>query len=202
MNIEVVFKIAAAIITSIGGSAFIIVALSSWLGKVWASRILEKDKLKYSSELEAIKSELQRESEKQKITFSLYFEGQFKLYNDLWLALSELKNEVDKLWEFANRTNLKAFIRAVQKAKKQIRNSAILIEKEHYEKILESLSSFESYRFGKEKLVNTRAIDDIEDYGVNQIIERNREARNQITEFTEFMLEEMRNQISGNRQSS
>ena len=98
MNIDDIFKISGAIIASVGGSALLIAGFSTWLGKVWAKRILEKDKLKYTSELEAIKSELQRESERQKVTFSLYFEGQFKLYNKLWIALSELQNEVDKLW--------------------------------------------------------------------------------------------------------
>ncbi|WP_024593464.1 MULTISPECIES: hypothetical protein [unclassified Pseudoalteromonas] len=197
MSIDDIFKISGAIIASVGGSALLIAGFSTWLGKVWANRILEKDKLKYTSELEAIKSELQRESERQKVTFSLYFEGQFKLYNELWIALSELQNEVDKLWESASNENLKSFIKAVQKAKKQIRNSAILIEKTHYEKILQNLNSFENYKFGKERLIVSRNISNLASYEIDEIVRQNQQFRTEITEFTQFMLEHMRNQIKG-----
>ena len=44
MNWEEVFRISTAVLTSLGGGAVIIFAFSSWLGKVWAVRILEKEK--------------------------------------------------------------------------------------------------------------------------------------------------------------
>jgi len=198
MNSEEIFKIAGAILTSVGGAAIIMMALSSWLGKVWANRILEKDKLKYISELENIKVKLQSESVKQQLVFSLYFEGQFKIYNDLWLALSELESEVDKLWESATTANLRSFIRSVQKAKKQIRNSALLIEKEHYDQIMENLKAFEEYRVGKESLISLRNLDSINDGEINALIENNRQRREQILSFTNTMLEKMRIQIGGN----
>ena len=200
MNPEEIFKIAGAILTSVGGAAIIMMALSSWLGKVWANRILEKDKLKYTSELENIKVKLQSESVKQQLVFSLYFEGQFKIYNDLWLALSELESEVDKLWESATTANLRSFIRSVQKAKKQIRNSALLIEKEHYDQIMENLKAFEEYRVGKESLISLRNLDSINDGEINALIENNRQRREQISSFTNTMLEKMRIQIGGNAQ--
>ncbi len=200
MNYDEIFKIAGAILTSVGGAAIIMMALSSWLGKVWASRILEKDKLKYTSELEKIKVKLQSESEKQQLVFSLYFEGQFKIYNDLWLALSELESEVDKLWESATTANLRSFIRSVQKAKKQIRNSALLIEKEHYDQIMENLKAFEEYKVGKERLINCRNLDSINDREINELIEKNRQRQKQISSFTNTMLEKMRIQIGGNAQ--
>lgn len=200
MNYDEVFKIAAAILTSVGGAAVIIMALSSWLGKVWANRILEKDKLKYTSELEKIKVKLQNESEKRQLVFSLYFEGQFKLYNDLWLALSELENEVDKLWESATTANLRSFIRSVQKAKKQIRNSALLIEKEHYDQIMENLKAFEEYQVGKQRLISLRNLNSIDVWEINNLIEQNRQRREQISTFTNNMLEIMRIQIGGNAQ--
>ena len=197
MNPEEIFKIAGAILTSVGGAAIIMMALSSWLGKVWANRILEKDKLKYTSELENIKVKLQSESVKQQLVFSLYFEGQFKIYNDLWLALSELESEVDKLWESATTANLRSFIRSVQKAKKQIRNSALLIEKEHYDQIMENLKAFEEYRVGKKSLISLRNLDSINDGEINALIENNRQRREQISSFTNTMLEKMRIQIGG-----
>jgi len=84
MKILEVFSIAGATLGSVGGAALIIVALSTWLGKVWASRILEKDRLKYESELEQIKNRLNSKRDRSQFVFSLYFEGQFKIYNDLW----------------------------------------------------------------------------------------------------------------------
>jgi len=48
MDITEIFKITGAILSSIIGSTVIIIGLSSWLGKVWANRVLEQDKLKYA----------------------------------------------------------------------------------------------------------------------------------------------------------
>lgn len=54
-----IFGIAAAIIASIGGAGAIIIAVSSWLGKVWANRILENQKKEHQREIESFKSQLQ-----------------------------------------------------------------------------------------------------------------------------------------------
>jgi hypothetical protein len=45
------YKVAFAIISSVVGTSVFIVGLSSWLGKVWAKRILQQYKLKYGSEM-------------------------------------------------------------------------------------------------------------------------------------------------------
>jgi len=44
---EEIFQIALAIITSLGGSALLVLVFSSWPGKIWAVRILEKERAKY-----------------------------------------------------------------------------------------------------------------------------------------------------------
>lgn len=203
MSIDEIFKISSAILGSVGGAAVIIFALSSWLGKVWANRILEKDRLKYSTELERIKNQLHSEAEKQQFVFSLYFEGQFKLYNDLWVSLSELQNEVEKLWAEASTRNLRTFVSALSKAKQQIRNSALLIDQNHYKEIMDVIDSLENYHVGKEKLINTRRnIENVSQGEIHEIIERNRHNRERINTFVEHMLDEMRGQISGKRNIS
>ena len=53
-----IFEIAFAILASVGVSTGIIFALSSWLGKVRANRILESDRAKFQKEIESLKSEL------------------------------------------------------------------------------------------------------------------------------------------------
>lgn len=58
MEWEAVFKFITASIVSIGAGGAIIFALSSWLGKVWANRILNEERYKLWSELEKTKREL------------------------------------------------------------------------------------------------------------------------------------------------
>ena len=50
---KIIFEIAAAIMASVGASGVIIYGLSNWLGKVWANRLLEHDKLVTAKEIES-----------------------------------------------------------------------------------------------------------------------------------------------------
>ena len=130
MDWNEIFKIVTAGIASIGSASLIIIGLSTWLGKVWANRILETDKLKYQSELEKLKKEYELRNEQHKLMYNLYSQGQFTLYNELWIKLIELQENVDKLWEEASVMNLKAFVNALLNVKKAILKSALLLEKE------------------------------------------------------------------------
>ena len=47
MNVTDVLKVAIAVIGSLGGGGVLVLALSSYLGKIWATRILESDRAKY-----------------------------------------------------------------------------------------------------------------------------------------------------------
>lgn len=58
MNWEDVFKFITAAVASVGVAGAVIFALSSWLGKVWATRILDREKSTLNKELEATKREL------------------------------------------------------------------------------------------------------------------------------------------------
>jgi len=60
MTLADVWAVAGAVITSLGGGALLMFALSSWLGKVWAKRILESDRAKYATDIERVKSDLER----------------------------------------------------------------------------------------------------------------------------------------------
>ncbi|WP_207062515.1 hypothetical protein [Motiliproteus sp. SC1-56] len=64
MNWDDVFKFITAAIASVGVAGAVIFALSSWLGKVWASRILDREKNCLNKELEATKRELDVYKEK------------------------------------------------------------------------------------------------------------------------------------------
>lgn len=47
-----IFKIALTILGSVGTAGAIIFGLSNWLGKVWASRLIESNKAKVTADLE------------------------------------------------------------------------------------------------------------------------------------------------------
>ena len=53
------FKIVVAMITSVGAGGAIVFALSTWLGKIWAQRILASENHQLTSALEKTKSELE-----------------------------------------------------------------------------------------------------------------------------------------------
>ena len=53
MTWEDAFRLSTAVLASLGGGAAVILGFSSWLGKIWASRILNKEK----HELEKLKNE-------------------------------------------------------------------------------------------------------------------------------------------------
>ncbi|HMO86812.1 MAG TPA: hypothetical protein PKC18_18025, partial [Lacipirellulaceae bacterium] len=53
------WSLAGAILLSLGGGGAIVIVLSSWLGKVWATRIAESEKARFAKDLEGYKSELQ-----------------------------------------------------------------------------------------------------------------------------------------------
>ena len=67
MSLKDIFEIAQAIIFSLGGGSLIVFSLSSWLGKVWAVRILAEEKAKQVKDLEEFKKELQNSTEKYKV---------------------------------------------------------------------------------------------------------------------------------------
>ncbi len=62
-----IWSISAAVLTSIGGGGVLVLFMSSWLGKVWANRILEGDKAKYQKEFAELKAELDRRLHAQNV---------------------------------------------------------------------------------------------------------------------------------------
>ncbi|RJQ72306.1 MAG: hypothetical protein C4519_18645 [Desulfobacteraceae bacterium] len=57
MAFDDIIKISTLIISTFGGGAVIIIALSSWLTNLWAKRILQSEKAKIDSQLEGIRHE-------------------------------------------------------------------------------------------------------------------------------------------------
>ena len=60
MSTSSIYEVALAVIGSVGGASLIILALSTWLGKVWANRLMQNEVSKHSEKLESLKSELKK----------------------------------------------------------------------------------------------------------------------------------------------
>jgi hypothetical protein len=87
-------KIIATALASIGGGGFLVMAMSSWLGKVWAQRLMQKDIAKHESDLEALKSRLegvnkkiQSELDKTVFVHRIQFETEFKALSEIWAKI-------------------------------------------------------------------------------------------------------------------
>jgi hypothetical protein len=52
------FEIAQAVLLSLGGGGLIVFGLSSYIGKIWAQRILQKEKTEHDKEITKFKNEL------------------------------------------------------------------------------------------------------------------------------------------------
>ena len=61
-----VWSLAGAILVALGGGGAIVVVLSSWLGKVWATRIADAERARFTKDLEGYKSELQQLAEERR----------------------------------------------------------------------------------------------------------------------------------------
>ncbi len=86
MQAEDIINISNSILISLGGGAFIIFALSSWLGKVWANRLMTKERNEYAIELAKLRSELAKDSEKElsgiKANIDIFKEKHLKGHTD------------------------------------------------------------------------------------------------------------------------
>ncbi len=81
------FQVAFAVLASLGGGGLLVLALSSWLGKVWANRILESDRRRYSEQLERVHGQL----EKAVHVHRVQFETEFNALSEIWAKLSAVR---------------------------------------------------------------------------------------------------------------
>jgi hypothetical protein len=86
-----VLKWVGTVLFSVGGGGLIVLALSSWLGKVWANRLMEQDRAKYATGLEGLKAKyeeghrrLQAELDKTIFGHQLKTQTEFNALMELW----------------------------------------------------------------------------------------------------------------------
>ncbi len=72
MDISKIFEFISPLLAGVGGASIIILGLFSWLGKVWATRLMDKERLENQKKFEEIKREntIELEEIKSKINSS------------------------------------------------------------------------------------------------------------------------------------
>lgn len=85
-----VLKIVSGVIAALGGGGFIVAGLSSWLGKVWANRLMAEEKAKYEKELERLAKQLERKNYVSKVRF----DAEFAIYRELSFAADNMVRKI------------------------------------------------------------------------------------------------------------
>ncbi|MCH7373902.1 hypothetical protein MM182_00635 [Aeromonas sp. MR19] len=86
-----IFEISLAIIASLGGSALLLATFSSWLGNIWAKRMLQNERAKNESVLEELKKELDVLKHKE---LTRHFD-KLAIYKDVVHLISEILRELE-----------------------------------------------------------------------------------------------------------
>ena len=204
-------KLVTAFVVSIGGAGVVILALAKWFGDFLSHRLLDSYNNKHRKELEELKgkyaNELEKtknELEKAKLQFVRYSEKQFELYNDLWKVLLYTKQQADMLWQKADPAQIPAFSEQIRLTRRAVDDNLLLIEDEHYNKLVLLIEQFEQFQFGKQKLIDIRA--QMENGDVVQLItkdetqstiRKNKKTKDKYDELIMDIGKSFRNQIKG-----
>jgi len=152
------FSVVSSVILSLGGASVLIYGLSRWLGQVWAQRIINAEQARHSKELEVYKTQLQV----AQATLGRYYEHQFESYSCLWESLYKAKIAGDKLMNVASQENLLAFSDRVAELETAILANMLLLEEDHYQRLLGLIGTFQAFEFGKTTLIQLRRGDHID----------------------------------------
>ena len=201
-------NLVTAFVISIGGSSVVVLALAKWFGDFSAKRLLNsynnkhekeltKIKNKYLLELEQVKTDL----EKAKSQFLRYSEKQFDLYNDLWRVLLYTKQQADMLWERADPKQIPSFSEQIHLTRNAINDNLLLIEEEHYDKLIFLISQFEQFQFGKQKLIEIKGQRNF-DFGISDAdtklaIKQNKDTKDNYDKIILDIGKSFRSQIKG-----
>lgn len=198
------------ILTSIFGSAVIIGFLQnllinslSQIHKNNNEKVLEEIRTINQENLRNLEHKYQKQIEDHKITLNNYVrysDEQFKLYNEFWSSLTDLKQKADDLWKHADNQNLIAFAKQLRETKEKVEKARLFIEENHYQQLKRILLKFSDYSFGKKKLINLRN-DRIESgqrinpREIENLIDSNGNLKNHYDKITEEIFLLLRNQI-------
>ncbi len=97
MTTEEIWKTTAAILTALGGGGVIVAAFSGWLGKLWAEKLMAKEKAKYEVELAELRSKLEKNNQ-ESLT---HLQTELEIFRD-----TKLRGLTDKLEAYQHAIDL------------------------------------------------------------------------------------------------
>ena len=158
-----IFEIASAMLASllIGGGvvAVMVRVVANWISK----RTLDYYNNQHAKDLEQLKAnytevltKTKHELDKAERRHFIYSQSQFELYNSLWKQLIYTKRLADTLWKNADPKKLPSFADQIGQTKYVIEENMLLIEEEHYNKLIALMEEFESFNVGKQKLAELK----------------------------------------------
>jgi len=121
-----------------------------------------------------------------------YYSLQFEKYNQLWSELVELQIIANELWEKAQMLKMRDFIKQLDKTKNVIKKNSLIIEESDYKKLFDVLNSFETYKVGKENLIQSRKLLQNND---DEIIQNNKKLKKEYDKLLEKINKDLRNQL-------
>lgn len=144
----------------IGGAA-IIGIISGVIAKFLADRIIKKDNQTFKKDLQnkIALQDKELEEYKQKLEHGIlikekYSDIRFRMYNELWSKLVDLKFKADELWEDVSESKLLEFTALLKETKRVIETKRLLLEMVDYMALRRVIKEFENYKIGKSKLID------------------------------------------------
>lgn len=98
-----------------------------------------------------------------------YARSQFKAYCNAWKSLQALRLAGDDLWEMASKDNLVKFASQLRDTTQIAHEGEIFFEESDREQLLSVLKAFNSFRFGKKKLIDIYSTRDIKVWNIAHI---------------------------------
>ncbi|WGG46484.1 hypothetical protein [Rossellomorea sp. DA94] len=176
------------------------------------NKLLEVIKNVHQNQLEGVKSDLNKKLEEVKMNYqkeienhkndlldlARYSEYQFKLYNELWASLYDLKYEADNLWNHASNLHMQSFALQLYETKRRVGQNTLLIRDDHYRALIDTIEAFEQFRVGKHDLIslrNRRTNITTVDREIQNLIDANRDIKNEYNILLDSLVVDFKNYV-------
>lgn len=111
MSLDEIFKLASAIIVSLGGGAVIVTAAAKWCGDLLSQKLLANIEHEHEKEIEQYKARLQDMSAEFNVLLehsmkiaSKQYDMEIEIYQNIWEALHDLSMCQKHIYHFENPT--------------------------------------------------------------------------------------------------
>lgn len=89
-----VLKVVLGVLASLGGGGAIVLAMSGYIGKIWAARILERERAQHAKELEELRSKLSSLVAESHIRYTKLHERRVVVISEVYARLEDLHSTV------------------------------------------------------------------------------------------------------------